>query len=513
MTTIYDAIIIGSSPNALTLAAYLSKAKERVLVIEPSKYLGGIASTTSFAEGFQADLGLMSGQLNSKIINELSLSDYGLEVIERNSITSLLANQKSFTLSSDPKEAVNVIQSFAPRDAERYQKFLELLNLAKELLESAYLITPLQAHNPSVVEREQLATLLGQLHAYGRREMPEVIRLLVMSSRDLLDEWFENTELKGLLASLSVRALTQGTFASGTTFNLLHHLAIGDGYFRTTAKGGIGAICQALAKAAKSFGAEILTDTKVSSIDINDSTATGVKLENGEIIKATKVISDYDARYSFTKLVSPIDLEPEFNREVKHIRYKGSVARVNLALSDLPSFTGLNQEALKGTLVISPSVAYIEKAFDRAKYGQMSSQPFIEACIPSLSDPTLAPSGKHVMSIWLQYVPYKGNISQEQVENLAITKLSEFAPNLKSLVLQSQVLTPQDFEAEFNLSEGHLYGGEMMLSQAFFLRPLAGFAQYQTPIEKLYLCGAATHPGGGISGLAGRNLANKLSFN
>jgi len=300
-------------------------------------------------------------------------------------------------------------------------------------------------------------------------------------------------------------------FASGTTFNLLHHLTIGDGYFRATAKGGIGAISQALAKAAQNYKAELRLNTKVSSIVINNDVATGVKLESGEVINAAAVISDFDARYTFTKLISPVEFEPEFNREVQHIRYKGSVARINLALSELPDFIGINEEALKGTLVVAPSVAYLEKAFDCAKYGKLSAQPFMEICIPSLSDPTLAPTGKHVMSIWLQYVPYHGQVSQDEVKELVLEQLSLFAPNLRSLVLHSQVLIPQDFEESFNLSEGHLYGGDMTLAQAFFLRPLPGFAKYNSPIEQLYLCGSATHPGGGISGLAGRNLANILS--
>jgi phytoene dehydrogenase-like protein len=222
------------------------------------------------------------------------------------------------------------------------------------------------------------------------------------------------------------------------------------------------------------------------------------------------VISDYDARQTFTRLVDPPELEPEFNRAVRNIRYNGAVARVNLALRELPKFTGLDEDALRGTLAIAPSVAALEKAFDGAKYGGMSDQPFIEACIPTLADPGLAPPGQHVLSIWLQYAPYRNGIDPQRARELAIDRLSEHAPDLRSLVLHSQVLMPADFEARFGLTEGHLYGGDMTLAQAFFLRPLPGFAQYRTPIEQLYLCGAATHPGGGASGLAGRNAANEL---
>lgn len=510
--TVYDAILLGSSPNALVTAAYLAKAGKRVLLLEPSSHVGGVSATTEFAEGFKADLSLMSGKLDSKIINELNLFDHGLEIIERNTLTSLLPNGRSFTLPKNQDSAVDLIHNLSSKDASRYKEFLHLLDLASSLLYASYNMVPPQVDNPSLAEALDLKALTDQLYGYGRREMPEVLRLLVMPVRDFLNEWFESVELKGLLASVAIRGLTQGPFAGGTTFNLLHHLAIGDGYFRATAKGGVGAISQVLAKAATAFGAEIVLNTRVSKVLVNDFIATGVELETGEIIKASQVISDYDARYTFTKLVSPVDLEPEFNREVKRIFYKGSVARINLALSDLPDFAGISQEALKGTLVISPSLAYLEKAFDSCKYGVPASQPYIEISIPSLSDPTLAPSGKHVMSIWIQYIPYQSSISQEQVQKLAVTSLSEFAPNLESLILHSQVFTARDFEASFNLTEGHLYGSDMSLSQVFFLRPIPGFAQYTTPIAQLFLCGSATHPGGGIFGLSGRNLTKGIQM-
>jgi phytoene dehydrogenase-like protein len=510
----YDTILLGSSANALTAAAYLAKAGQRVLVLESSPYIGGAMTTCHFADGFQADLGLMSGFLDPAIVRDLQLQQHGLEIIKRETITSLLPEPGSFTLPVDPTAAMAVIGSFSPGDADRYGDFIKLLDLARDLLRSAYAITPPDLQHPSNNESRQLMMLVGQLFGYGRREMTEVIRLLVMSVRDLLDEWFESAALKGLLGSLGVRGLTQGPFASGTAFNLLHHLAIGDGYFRATAKGGVGAISRALAAAAQSYGAELRVSSGALRVVVTDDIATGVKLENGEVISANHLISDYDARYTFTKLIAPPELTPEFNRAVAQTRYNGAVARVNLALRELPNFTAgrasLGEVALRGTLVLSPSLMHLERAFDRAKYGELSNQPYLEVTIPSLADPTLAPAGKHVMSIWLQYAPYRGVVTTDQVRELVLAQLSEFAPALRSLVLQSQVLTPADFEAQFHLSEGHLYGGDMTLTQAFFLRPIPGFAQYRAPIEQLYLCGATTHPGGGVSGLAGRNLANQL---
>ncbi|HJZ46009.1 MAG TPA: NAD(P)/FAD-dependent oxidoreductase [Roseiflexaceae bacterium] len=508
--TSYDTVILGSSASALAATAYLARAGQRVLLLEPSAQIGGAMTTDEFADGFRADLGLYSGRIDPGIARDLRLHDHGLEAIERDTITSLLPERRSFTLPADREAAADVIRGFAPNDAARYGQFMRLLDLASDLLRSAYATTPPEAHHPSAADAARLMALAGQLRGYGRREMAEVTRLLVMSARDLLDEWFESAELKGLLASAAVRGLTQGPFAGGTTFNLLHHLAIGDGYVRATAKGGIGAIGQALASAAQSHGAELRANAGAARAVVSDGVATGVQLESGEVIAATRVISDYDARQTFTRLVGSPELEPEFNRAVRNIRYNGAVARVNLALRELPGFAGVAEEALGGTLTIAPSLAYLEKAFDGAKYGDISEQPYIEASLPTLADATLAPAGKHVLSVWLQYAPYRNKLDPERVRELAIARLSEYAPDLPSLVLHSQVVMPRDFEERFGMSEGHLYGGDMTLAQAFFLRPLPGFAQYRTPIEQLYLCGAATHPGGGVSGLAGRNAANEL---
>jgi phytoene dehydrogenase-like protein len=506
----YNTILLGSSPNALTAAAYLARAGKRVLVLEPSAQLGGATATVEFADGFHADLGLTSGRLDPGIVRDLELHQHGLEVVERDTITSLLPDRRSFTLPADREAAAEVIRGFAPNDAARYGHFMQLLDLASDFLASAYAMTPPEAQHPSAAEVTRLMALVGRLRGYGRREMTEVMRLLVMPLRDLLDEWFASAELKGLLGGAGVRGLTQGPFAGGTTFNLLHHLAIGDGYFRASAKGGVGAIGRALAAAAQAHGAELRTDVGPLHVVVTDGVATGVRLDNGEQIDAARVISDYDARQTFTQLVDPPELEPEFNRAVRNIRYNGAVARVNLALRELPSFAGLSEEALRGTLTIAPSLAQLERAFDGAKYGDISDQPYLEVSIPSLSDATLAPAGRQVMSIWLQYAPYRSGVDAERVRELALDRLSDYAPNLRSLVLHAQVLTPQDFQAQYQLSEGHLYGGDMTLAQALFLRPIPGFAQYRTPIEQLYMCGAATHPGGGVSGLAGKHAAHEL---
>jgi phytoene dehydrogenase-like protein len=505
----FDTVILGSSPNALTAAAYLARAGQRVLVLEPSDRIGGAVDTREFAPGFKADFGLTAGRLDTTIVSDLKLYQHGLEVIERNSITSLLSGGRSFTLSSDVAAATEVIRGFAPADAEKYGKFNALLQQATEFLRSMYSMTP-QSHPPSPEDANKLMALASKLRGYGNREMTEVMRLLVMSVRDLLEEWFQTPELKGVLGSAAIRGLTQGPFGGGTTFNLLHHLAINDGYFRATARGGIGAISQALAAAAKAGGVEIRTSIGGFTVSLKDGVATGVTLKSGEQIAASTVVSDFDARQTFRNLLDASELEPEFNRAVQRVKYNGAVARVNLALSGLPDFVDLTKDALKGTLVVAPSVAYLEKAFDATKYAKASEQPYLEVTIPTVCDETLAPAGKHVMSIWVQYSSYRSATPGQKVLDLVLDKLSEFAPNLKSLVTHSEVVTPQDFEHKLHLSEGHLYGGDMTLTQAFFLRPIPGFAQYKTPIEQLFLCGAATHPGGGVSGLGGKNAVQAM---
>jgi phytoene dehydrogenase-like protein len=506
--TSYDTIILGSSPNALTAACYLARGGKKVLLLEPSEHLGGAVTTAQFAEGFKGDVGLTSGRLDESIIKDLKLADHGLEIIQRNSITSLLPDGKSFTLPADRDAATKVIQGFSENDAAKYKPFMQLVDLATDFLKSAYEMTPPKNHPPSQADIEQLALLTGKLKGYGRREMTEVMRLLVMSVRDLMEEWFESAELKGLLGSAAIRGINQGPFAGNTVYTFLHHMAQDDGYFRATAKGGIGAISEALSKAAKSYGAEVRTKTGAFTINVTDGVATGVTI-GGESIDATTIMSDFDVRYTFTELVPPPELEPEFNRAVRIIRYSGAVARINFALKELPKFPGLTEEALKGTVAIAPSLSYLERAYDVGKRGEISDNPFMELTIPTLSDNTLAPSGKHVMSVWMQYVPYQSKVNPDSLRELAIKQLSELCPNFKSLIEHSRVITPRELELQLHLSEGSLYGGEVNLAQAFYLRPIPGFSQYCTPISQLYLCGAATHPGG-INGLSGRNAAREL---
>ncbi len=507
----YDCIITGSTPDALVAAAYIARAGQKVLVLEKSAQAGGVFSSREFAGGFKADAAFTSGSLERCIISELELEKHGLEIIERNTITGLLAGGKSITLDKNRKTASKEISKLSEKDAAAYEKFMNLLDQAADFLSFMYASPAPEPQHPDSEDSGLLQALSTKLQSYGRREMSEILRLFLMSSRDLLNEHFESAELKGLLAGPSIKGLNLGPFSASTTFNLLHHLAIGDAYFRTYAKGGLAAFTMALEKAAIKNGAELRLSSPVKKILLEDGVAKGVLLEGGEQIKSEIVISSHDPGYLYRTLIDPPELDPEFNRALSHVRYNGVVARVDLALKKLPAFKcDLKEEFLKGTILISPDLAYLEKTHDCAKYGKLSSNPYIELTVPSLVDPELAPEGKHLLSLWLQYAPYKLNQAPEKILETALSTLSEYISDLPAQVIESRVQTARSFESEFNLTEGHLYGGDMSLTQSFYLRPLCGFAKYASPIESLYLCGPATYPGGGLSGLSGRNLAELL---
>jgi len=339
--------------------------------------------------------------------------------------------------------------------------------------------------------------------------MHEVLRMLFMSARDFFLETGLSAAEQGLLGGVAVRGLEGGPFASGTLYQLLRHRALGDGLFPSTVRGGLGALSLALAGKAREAGAEIRTGVPAGArIEIQDGAAIGVRLADGTLLLAGTVVSDHDARFTFTHLVSPTHLDPEFNRTLRQIRYRGSVARIHLALRARPTFSGVDDDAHRGTLVLAPDLAFIEKAWDQAKRGIVPANPCIEITLPTASDPGLAPAGQHVLSAWVQYVPH-GRGEREALFASVLGHLARFAPGLPELVLHHEVALPEDLESRFGLTEGHLYGGQTTLEQSFFLRPFPGSAHHDTPIDHLYLGGSAAHPGG-YSGRSGWNLAGWL---
>jgi phytoene dehydrogenase-like protein len=514
MTNTYDAIIVGAGHNGLTTAAYLAKAGLKVLVLERRSAVGGSVVTEEIFPGFKFNTCAHGGQLRPDIVRDLGLAQHGLEVA--NAHPTLLAPQpdgKSLVLSQGMAQTVESIARFSRADAKQWPAFVALLSKVAALLNEAYALTPPRVPNINPAEMPALAQLGLKLRGLGKKDMLEAVRMLPMSVAELLDEWFESDALKGAIGAFGVHGVMQGPMSGGTAFVLLHHWAINGGLFRPSVRGGMGQIANALANAAKAWGAEIRVGAEVAQIVVRDGKAMGVGLASGEEINTRLVVSNADPRRTFLGLVDPFELDPSFVRAVQNIRMRGASAKVNLVLEGLPKFAAA--DGPHGAIVVSPGLKYLERAYDAAKYGSISPQPYLELTIPSLSDPSLAPEDKHVMSVFVQYAPYhlKGGAWAEKraaLGDLVIETLSAYTPNLQSLISNLQILTPLDLEEQFGLTEGNLHHGEMLLDQLLFMRPVPGWAQYRTPIENLYLCGAGTHPGGGVSGANGRNAARQI---
>jgi len=539
MANAYDAILIGAGHNGLVTACYLAKAGLKVLVLERRPVVGGAVVTEEIFPGFKFDTCAHGGQLRPDIVRDLGLAQHGLEIVSAH--PTLFAPQpdgRQLLLSQGIAQTVESIERFSRADAKQWPAFVALLSKVAALLNEAYALTPPRVPAITPAEMPALAQLGLKLRGLGRKDMMEAVRMLPMSVAELLDEWFESDALKGAIGAFGVHGVMQGPMSGGTAFVLLHHWAINGGLFRPTVRGGMGQIANALANAARAWGAEIRTGAEVAQITVQDGKAVGVALASGEEINGRLVISNADPRRTFvgghtgmgdyvgspvgdhtgSPLLDPLELDPSFVRAVQNIRMRGACAKVNLALNGLPQFAGAHDHApLHGAIVISPSLKYLERAYDAAKYGSYSPKPYLEIVLPSVNDPSLAPEGKHVMSVFIQYAPYHLKAGQwddtqtrDVWRDVVITTLSEYAPNLQSLIANYQVLTPLDLEHIYGLTEGNIHHGEMMLDQILFMRPVPGWAQYRTPIENLYLCGAGTHPGGGVSGAPGRNAARQI---
>jgi phytoene dehydrogenase-like protein len=518
----YDAIIIGAGHNGLVTAAFLAQAGLRVLVLERRETLGGAAATEEIFSGFKFNTGAHdAGLFRPEIINALHLHKHGLEFIE--SPVTVFAPQPdgtSLTLWRDLQQSQKEIAHFSKTDAEKFPAFSHFLSKLIKPLQSIMLLTPPHLTQNSFDEFISWAKAGLKLKRLGKQEMMQFLRLLPMPVTDLLNEWFESEPLKGVLGAVGVTGSMQGPQASGTTFMMLyHHLGAAHSGFKSGrfVLGGIGQLSAALASAARKHGAEIRTGAEVAHIMLKDEKAAGVVLKNGEEISTRVVISNADPRRTFFDLVGAPNLGPIFVRRVRNIRYRGATAKVNLALSDLPTFenASVDEGHLSGHIVICPNLEYLERAYDDAKYGRFSQKPYLDIVIPTVLDPSLAPVGKHVMSITMQYAPYQlrdgtWEENREKLGDLIIDTLSQYAPNVKELILQRQVITPLDWERDYSLTEGGIFHGQMGLDQLLFMRPVPGYGQYRTPIANLYLCGAGTHPGGGVTGAPGYNAAREV---
>ena len=517
----YDVIVIGGGHNGLVNAAYLARAGKRVLVLERRHVLGGAAVTEEVFPGFRFSVcSYVVSLLRPEIIRELDLPRHGLEILPLDGTFTPMLDGDYLWRTNDHAQTRREIARHSKLDAEAYDEY------GKAMLEMAHFVKPIMSMTPP----DPLSLKpkgLKDLHFLGKRfqNLPEEdkynqVQLMTMSAVDFLDQWFETDVLKATMSASGIIGTFLGVRSPGTAYVLLHHyMGEIDGAFRSwgLSRGGTGAISNAIADAAREAGAEIRTEAAIEKIILKNGQARGVVLKNGDEIYARVVSSSVDPRLTFMKMVGEEHLPAEFTKDLKRYKYRGSSGKVNLALDGLPDLKCLPGVGphLRGAISISPGVEYMERAYDDAKYGRYSRRPYIDIVIPSLTDPSVAPPGKHVMSCFVQYAPYhlkEGNWDEqrEAFGDTVMDTIAEHAPNIRELILHRQVLTPLDLEREFGLSEGNIFQGELTLEQLFFLRPAPGWAQYRTPIRNLYMCGSATHPGGGIMGASGRNAAMQI---
>jgi phytoene dehydrogenase-like protein len=513
----YDAIVIGAGHNGLTSAAYLARAGLKTLVLERRHVVGGAAVTEEVFPGFRFSVAsYVVSLLRPEIIRELELPKHGLEILPLDGTFTPLEDDYLWRVN-DHGRTMRELRRWSRTDAEAYEEYGQLMvDMARFIKPILSVVPP----DPSRTDPRQWLPILGLARDFGR--LPEshkavFVQLMTMSAADFLDQWFETDPLKATMAASGIIGTFQGIRSPGTAYVLLHHyMGEIDGAFRAWGipRGGTGGVSEAIASAARSLGAEIRLEAPVARIAVRRGRVTGVALDSGEEIGAPCVLSSVDSRLTFLELLDAGNLEPEFENEVRRYKFRGSSGKVNLALDGLPDFTCLPGpgEHLRGAISFSPSVDYMERAYDEAKYGRFSRRPYIDMIIPTLVDPSMAPPGKHVMSCFVQYAPYhlsKGSWTEERdaFGDAVLDTIAERAPNIRDLILHRQVLTPLDIESQFALSEGNIFQGELSLEQLFFNRPVPGWARYRTPADGLWLCGSATHPGGGIMGAPGRIAA------
>jgi len=516
-----DVVIIGGGHNGLVTAFYLAKAGYKPLILERSTQVGGAAVTDEFHPGFRCStLAHTAGPLLPGIERDMQLEKHGVRWITPEvCVTALSPDGRALSLYQDAKKSGPEIAAFSQKDAAKYPEFEQSLGKIGKVIAEALATTPPDIDHPSSGDLWSMLKTGHAIRKLGKKDMFRLLRWGPMAVADLASEYFETELLRAVIAARGVFGTFLGPWSAGSALVLLIRAAAdphpaGSARF---AAGGMGAITQAMASAAKAAGAEIRTGAEVREIRVQHGAATGVLLSTGEEIQARAVISNADPKRTLLDLTDPTHLSPDFVQKLQHYRGNGTVAKVNLALSGLPTFTALkngDSASISGRIHIGYEIDYLERAFDESKYGNFSRQPYLEATIPSLTDPTLAPEGKHVMSIYMQYAPYKLKGSwEEQREALGQTvvqTLTQYAPNLPELILAQKIITPLDLEETYGLTGGQIFHGDLALDQFFTMRPLLDWARYRTPIQNLFLCGSGTHPGAGLTGGSGMNAAREI---
>jgi phytoene dehydrogenase-like protein len=514
----YDAIVIGGGHNGLVHAAYLARAGKKVVVLERRPRVGGAAVTEEVFPGYKFTMfSYVVSLLRPEIIRDLDLPRHGLHILPLESTVTPMENGDYFAAWADHDETRRELCRHSARDAEAYDEYGRLMHHMAHAVKPILSMVP---PDPTSLNPKDLWALLRlgrHFRGLGGERFHALVKLMTMSSADFLDEWFETDVLKATKSASGIIGTFLGPRSPGTAYVLLHHyMGELDGVFRAWgfAKGGTGSVSESIASAARGFGAEIRCDAAVARVLTKNGRAVGVALETGDELRAPIVASSLDPRRTFLQLLEEGELPSEFVADIRRFKFRGSSGKVNLALDGLPSFScmpGVGRQH-RGAFSISPSLAYVERAYDDAKYGEFSRRPYMDIVFPSVIDPGMAPPGKHVMSVFVQYAPYHLNggwtdAKRDAFGDAVIDTLEGFAPGLKSLIRHRQVLTPADIERITGLSEGNIFQGELALHQLFFLRPAPGWAKFRTPLRGFYQCGSGTHPGGGIMGASGRLAA------
>ena len=522
----YDAIVIGGGHNGLVAACYLARAKWKVLILERRYLVGGACVTeeTTFPGYKVSTAAYVNSLFRPEIIRDLRLRDYGFELLERNpSSFSPFPDGRYLMLGADAAFNRREIAKFSAGDAERYPRYVEMLERVATVIEPTLVQTPPNPVHPGIGDVISLGRLGLSIKGLDG-SMGEAVEILTGAARPILDRWFESEELKATLATDAIIGAFAAPSMPGTAYVLFHHVMGETNGARgvwSYVKGGMGGLTQALAKAAADLGVEVRTEAEVSRIIVERGAAVGVVLTSGEELRARRVASNVDCRLTFQRFLDPGELPPEFLAEIERIDYSSASAKLNVALSALPNFTACPGSEPgpqhHGTIHLCPDQDYIERAYDQAKYGEPSAQPVVECTIPSSVDPTVAPPGQHLMSMFCQYAPYDlaggrrwDDAERDTFADRCFDVVEQYAPGFKSSVLARQVLSPVDIESTFNLTGGNIFQGAMSLNKLFMFRPAPGYADYRTPIKHLFLCGSAAHPGGGVMGAPGWNAAREM---
>jgi phytoene dehydrogenase-like protein len=520
MKNSYDAIIIGAGHNGLVAAAYLARAGKKTLVLERRHIVGGAAVTEEIFPGYKfTEFSYVVSLLRPEIIRELELPRHGLKILPLPSTFTPMENGDYLASWDDHDLTRRELYRHSPKDAEAYDEYARVMaRAAKAIKPLINLIPP----DPSSLHPRDLFNLLklGQYAAsLSEKELYRIAKLVTQSSADMLEEWFETDALKGTKAASGIIGTFLGPRSPGTAYVLLHHyMGEIDGAFRAWgfAKGGSGGVSGAIANAARALGVEIRVNSPVQQVKVQNGRAVGVVLENGDEIHAKAVMSAVDPKRTFLQFIEPKHLPDEFVTAIQNFRVRGSSGKVNIALSRLPRFTALDEPALyRGAVSISPSIDYIERAYDEAKYGQISRRPYLDMIFPSMIDPDMAPPGQHVLSCFVQYAPYdvEGGWNDEkrnQLGEAVISTIEQYAPDIRECIVGMQVISPKDIEAIAGITGGNIFHGELLLHQIFFLRPVPQWADFRTPLQGYYFGASGAHPGGGVMGAAGMLAAKEM---